>query len=76
MDRIGDHRAVEHIVDGAGLAVEDGIRIGASAGALVRRDLGQGPRVVTVAGAVKVGDLGIAAVLCQVAVGDVELGLG
>ena len=76
VEGIGHHLGGQHVVDGDRLAEEDGIGVGAGVGPLVGRDLGRRPRVVAEFGAVPVGDHGVAAVLGQVPVGDLELGLG
>ena len=76
VDGVGDHRRVEHVFDGDRRVVEDGGGVVVGGDALVDGDLGEGFGVVAVLGAVLHRDLGVAAVLGDVAVGDVELGLG
>ncbi|MNP09844.1 hypothetical protein D3C76_1019640 [compost metagenome] len=75
MQRVGDHAAVQHVVDRQRLAAEDRVRVGVGVEALVHGDLRQGARVVAVLRGVALGDHRVAGVLAHVAVGQVELRL-
>ena len=76
VDRVGNHRATQHVGLGDGLTVEHRAGMGACVGALIHRDLRQRRRVVSVLGAVALRDLGERGVLADVAVRDLVLGLG
>ena len=76
VQRVGDHLAVEHVLDRQGLAEEAGIRVGERIGALIHRDLGHRHRVIAVLRGVALRDHCIAGVLSEVTIGQVELGLG
>ena len=76
VQRVGDHPAVEDVVDGDGLVVEDRIRVGERVGPLVDGDLRDRALVVAELRAVPLGDHRVPGVLRDVPVRDLELGLG
>ena len=75
VNRIGDHRRVEHVLDRDRDVMEDGCRIVIGRDPLIHSNLGQRLRVVAVFGAVLHRDLRIATVLRDVAIGNVKLSL-
>ena len=76
VERVGDHATGEDVVVSDRLAVKDGVRVRAGVRPLIDRDLRHRAFVVSVHCAVALGDHRVAGVLRQVAVGDLELGLG
>jgi hypothetical protein len=75
VDRIGDHRAGQNVVDGDVLAVEHRAGMRARIRTLVDCDFRQSCWVVTEKGGVSLRDLRVRSVLAHVAVRNFELGL-
>ncbi len=73
--RVGDHRAVQYVLDGDRLAVEHRAGVGTRIGPLVYRDPRQSRGVITVFVPIALGDLRVRAVLADVAIRDLEFGL-
>jgi len=75
VDRVGNHRAAQNVVDGERGAVENRAWVCARVGALVDGDLGDGGGVIAELRGVTLSDLRVRRVLADVAVRDLELGL-
>ena len=76
MDGVGDHLGRQDVIDGQRDVLEHGERVGIGGGSLVGSDLGQRAFVPPELRCVPLGDHRVAGVLGNVAVRDVELGLG
>ncbi len=76
MQWVCHHFAVQYIVHGDGLAMEQRIRVGLRVAALGHRDTRHGGDVVAVAVCILLGDHGVAGILAHVSVRQVELRLG
>ena len=75
MERVGDHRRREHVVDRDRIAVEGRKRIGVRIAALICRDLRERARIVVIGLGVASSDHRVARILGNVAERNLELGL-